>query len=287
MNKNPKKSLEQILRQAAREFREAGGPTPRLDAELLLCHILNLKRTDLIIRSNEPMDINVERHFKSLCERRLAGEPLAYIRGSQEFYGRTFLVNSDTLIPRPDTELLVEIAKGLGPFDRPATIIDIGSGSGNLAITLDLEIANSIVAGWDISEGAIAMAERNAKQLNSTARFFKKDALNSSSWENGDMVDIIVSNPPYIDSKDPLIQASVRDYEPATALFAGEQGLVFYKTISKFCRKKLKVGGKLIFEIGFRQGDAVTQILRNQGLAAIEVKKDLSGHDRVVIAELI
>ncbi|MEK6782949.1 MAG: peptide chain release factor N(5)-glutamine methyltransferase [Bacteroidota bacterium] len=223
--------------------------------------------------------------FTEIIKRINQQEPIQYILGKASFYGRQFFVNPSVLIPRPETELLVEsvIKENVS---SPA-ILDIGTGSGCIAISLAIELPLSKVCGIDISEDALSIAHRNAKNLNANINFFKVDIL--SDVEIDQRFDIIVSNPPYVLlSEKNEIKSNVVDFEPHIALFVEEADpLIFYKAIAKKGKSWLKSHGIIFVEINERYGQAVVDVFKNEGYDHLAVQKDLDGKDRVVMAQLI
>lgn len=259
---------------------------PRNEARMLLQHISGYTAAQLITRDNDVLTATQLNALNALASRRQTGEPMAYILGNREFYGRRFTVSPDTLIPRPETEHLLEAA--LFRLPENGTLLDLGTGSGIIAITAKLERPDARVFAADISSGALAIARRNATLLGADISFAQ------GSWfealpvfrlpENGlNGFDIIVSNPPYIEENDPhLIQGDLR-FEPQTALTDFADGLSHIRTIAAQAPQRLKHGGFLLFEHGFDQGTAVRQILRQNGFDAIETQQDLAGLDRITL----
>lgn len=244
------------------------------EARLLLAEAMNISSSELILKT----DCTDEEYKKILkfLEERIAGKPYAYIVGHKEFMKLNFKVNESVLIPREDTEILVENAINSGKLK----ILDMCTGSGCIAISLAKYIKNSSVSAVDISKEALQVAKENAKINEVNVNF-----INSNLFENvTEMYDLIVSNPPYIPTKDiSSLQIEVKN-EPIIALDGGDDGLNFYKIISKEARKHLTPTGILMFEIGFDEAESVSNILKNDGYKNIEIIKDLSGNDRVVKA---
>ncbi|MBL7994086.1 peptide chain release factor N(5)-glutamine methyltransferase [bacterium] len=271
---------------------------PRLNAEWLLCHTLKCKRIDLYAHYDRPMVKKELEAFKALLLRRINHEPLQYIIGTTEFMGLTFEVNPDVLIPRPDTELLVEKTLDLCKhnYDEKVYILDIGTGSGALCVSLAFflekyNIPFSITA-LDISEKALALAKHNADRIvgEGKIKFFLGNILDEDSHSDlFQSFDIIVSNPPYIsDHEFALLPKEVKDYEPEIALKADAAGLVFYKHVARaaklFFRSNL-TKKHVIFEVGYNQSEQVKKILAGSGFE-IEVYKDYHQIDRVVCGSL-
>jgi release factor glutamine methyltransferase len=234
----------------------------RRDAELLLLHHLGITRAQLLADPTRELTPTQLAAFEAAITRRLANEPIQYITGTQEFYGLTFQVTPAVLIPRPETELLVEAVLKHLPPNRPVRIADIGTGSGILAITLAVHLPQAEITAIDISPEAIAVARRNAETHRVAHRihFLESDLLTAIPNQQ---FDVIVSNPPYVPTTDrETLHPQVRDHEPATALFAGKTGLDVYRRLIPQAYSALKPTGLLALEIGHDQQDAVTALLR-------------------------
>ncbi len=267
-------TIAEILKQA--ELPESD--TAALDAEVLLCHVLGKERVYLYTWPERELDSEQLSAFNQLLARRRQGEPVAYITGVREFWSLPLKVNPSTLIPRPDTERLVEVAlEALS--DGPFNVVDLGTGTGAIALALASERLNWQVTGVDQSADAVRLAQQNA-QLNQLQRVqFREGSwcedLPSASF------DLIVSNPPYIADSDPhLSQGDVR-FEPASALVSPEQGLQDIVQIAKQSTRCLKTGGWLMVEHGFQQACAVRKIFEMEGYCSVSSFQDLSGNDRV------
>lgn len=245
------------------------------EARLLLAVVMNINIGELL--SKETCTDEEYKKFMLYIEKRISGEPYAYIVGYKEFMKLNFKVNEHVLIPREDTEILVENAINSGKLK----ILDICTGSGCIAISLAKYIKNSIVDAVDISSEALKVAKENASLNNVNVNF-----INSNLFENvKEKYDLIVSNPPYIPSDDILfLQKEVKN-EPLIALDGGKDGLTFYKLIAQNARNHLNDGGILMFEIGFDEAESVSNILQTNGYKNITVIKDFSGNDRVVKAD--
>jgi release factor glutamine methyltransferase len=270
----------------------AEGPHPeraRRDTETLLLHVLKMNAPDtnlawLIAHDGEPLASDAAATFCDLIERRLAGEPIQYITGEAEFYGLPFHVNRDVLIPRPETELLVEKTVQLAPLVRRPRILDVGAGSGAIAIALAHEWPDAMVTATDLSTAALDVARRNAERLGFArrVRFLQGDLLEPAASQH---FDIVVSNPPYVpDSDRETLEVEVRDYEPAQALFAGEDGLEIYRRLIPAAFGVLVPGGFLALEIGYGQQEAIRTLLASAGFSGIEFTEDLQKIPRVVLA---
>lgn len=273
--------ISDILKNTADKFKKAGIDTASLDAGLLLCKYLQVDKVYLIVNSDK--DIEITDEFENLVKRRENHEPMHYILGSAEFYGLDFKVNKNVLIPRPDTEVLVEkIIEYIG--DNSYTLLDIGTGSGCIPIAIGVNCKNVMAYAVDISKEAIKVSKENA-ELNRVAD--RVDFLNMDILKDFPVleVDCIASNPPYIeDDVIPTLMSDVKDYEPVIALKGGKDGLMFYRRISSEGYKILKKGGLIAFEVGHNQGDEVSKILENDGYINIEITNDLAGIGRVVTA---
>ncbi len=265
---------------------------PRLNAELLLAHSLSLSREGLYVRLHSQIR-KEEEAFEKLIKRRISGEPLQYILGHQEFWSIDFKVDSRVLIPRPDTELLVEqalliLAETL--FKSPPFVLEIGTGSGAVAISLAKEAGDIFVVATDISGDALMLAKENAESLG---------LLHQIKFVNGNLFDpfrllrerepfeLILSNPPYITcSEIEGLAREVRDYEPFIALNGGEDGLTFYRNIISQAPFYLKKGGWLLLEVGQAQGEKVSELIKKRGdFLAPQRLQDLSGIERLVKAQ--
>jgi release factor glutamine methyltransferase len=256
------------------------GATARRDAELLLLHIARLTKADLLTHPSRELSESQMSAYRAAIARRARNEPVQYITGTQEFYGRSFTVTPAVLIPRPETEHLVESALALDP--APTRILDIGTGSGILAITLALELRNATVTATDISAEALALARQNARSLRAEGRmrFVASDLFAALANER---FDCIVANPPYV-ATDEVLEPQVRDYEPASALYAGEDGLALYRRLIPGAAAHLEPGGHLLLEIGHGQRDAVGGLLRAARFEGIRFIDDLQGIPRVASA---
>lgn len=273
--------LAEALRQLSEIFKNNNIPQASREAELLLREILKISLTDLVLRGEQMIDPPAWSKLLDAAERRLGGEPLAYIAGTQSFYKYSFFVNHDVLIPRPETELIVEQALKI-PEVR--TIVDLGCGSGCIGLSLLCEWPSSQLIAMDVSAGAIAVAQKNAQNLSVDNRVtFVLGNVEKQSVENP--VDLVVSNPPYIDPHDERLEAHVKNFEPHQALFAPDNGLYFYQRWTTWAFKNLKHGGTLIYEVGDGQAAEVQSICLQNGFKNIKIIKDLSNKERVVEAQ--
>lgn len=257
----------------------------KLEAWILFSEVFQLDRGGYFLRMQEEADEYRCAYYFEMIQRRQEGEPVAYIIGNWEFMGLPFRVSPAVLIPRPDTETLVEAVmewvhvKKLSP-----DVLDLCTGSGCIAISLARYLKGSHVEAVDISSEALAVAEDNAKLNSVSVRYWQGDL-----WEAlpaGRQYDVITSNPPYIDWRQlEELDSDVIDHEPRLALDGGEDGLVFYRRLAERTCEFLRDGGRAFWEIGYDQGETAAEIARKSGLRIIEVRKDLAGHDRVVIVE--
>lgn len=261
------------------------GPTNfRLDAELLLAEVLGCDRMRLYLQLDKPLSREERDSFKTLLRQRAEGAPIAYLLGYRDFYRHRFKVNASVLIPRPDTEILVEQSLQLIAAMTEPKILDVGTGSGCIAISLGLERPDAVVLGWDISEEALTVARENAATLATTnVTFLQQDVFHARPEA---VFDLLVSNPPYIArTEESHLSATVREHEPHTALFdTALDGLSFYRLLAERSLTWLKSGGVIAVECGHMQAEDVAAIFQNAGLQELTITKDLAGHPRVVAA---
>jgi release factor glutamine methyltransferase len=256
---------------------------PRRDAELLLMRCLARDRAWLLTHSDELLTPAQATQYEQWLSRRARHEPIQYITGEQEFYGLTFHVTPAVLIPRPETEHLVEAALARIPHDTPSRIADIGTGSGAIAIALANTLPQANVIALDLSPAALSIAQENAVKLDVADRigFLVSDLLQAVSEEH---FDIIVSNPPYVPESE-MLEPQVRDYEPATALYAGANGLDVYERLIPQAHAVLKPRGWLLMEIGHGQREALAALLKDWN--EVSFIDDLQGIPRVACARLL
>lgn len=268
-----------LLNRAAGDL-ERISDSPRLDAEVLLAHVTGKNRAHFRAWPEKELDEETESRFRGLLERRLAGQPVAYLVGEREFWSLTFALAPEALIPRPETELLVELALERVARDRPVRIADLGTGSGAVAVALALELPRATVFAADISPAALALAQNNAIRLGAgNVRCLLGDWF--SAFPDGESFDMIVSNPPYIAEGDPhLAQGDVR-FEPSLALVSGPDGLDAIRRIVGAAPARLRPGGWLLFEHGYDQAERARDLLRAAGFGQVESFADLQGIERV------
>jgi release factor glutamine methyltransferase len=276
------RTIGQFIQQAAARLAPVS-PTPRLDAEVLAMRVCGLNRTALVARGDTPLGAEQQRALDAALARRAAGEPVAYITGEREFWSMTLRVTPDTLIPRPETELLVEQALARLPGNARATIADLGTGSGAIALAIARERPACRVIATDRSAAALAVARANAARLRIDNVEFRE-----GKWLAplaGLRLDMIVSNPPYVRDDDPhLAEGDVR-FEPAAALAGGAAGLDAIREITAAARDRLADGGRLLLEHGPDQGPALRALLAAFGYREITSVRDLAGHERVTLAQ--
>ena len=262
---------------------ESTSDSAKLDVEILLCFVLDKARSYLLTWPEKKLSDEQLLEFTLLLSRRVQGEPIAYITGIKEFWSLPFTVSEATLIPRPDTETLVELVLDLYRNDKCMTCLDLGTGTGAIALALASEKSAWKIDAADFSIEAVNLAKLNADNLNLTqVNVYQSDWFERISKTL--KFDIIVSNPPYVDIDDiNLEQGDVR-FEPKSALVAKEQGLADIKHIADEARYYLNSEGKLFFEHGFEQGRAVREILTDLGYKNAQTKQDLNGHDRITWA---
>jgi release factor glutamine methyltransferase len=254
----------------------------RRDAEMLLLHLTGKTRAWMLAHGDEEFGGCTGVRYAGLVERRLAGEPIQHITGEVEFYGLPLRVTRDVLIPRPETEHLVETAIQIVQGSEAARIVDVGTGSGAIAIALAKALPSAQVTAIDLSEAALAIARENAERNGVKVRFLQGDLLEPVAHE---AFSLIVSNPPYVpESERPTLSVEVRDYEPAMALFAGPDGLDIYRRFISQAFSSLYAYGHILIEIGYGQAEAVRALLEESGFFNVRFVPDLQGIPRVVDA---
>lgn len=276
-------TITEALAAAQARLTLAANTEAKLEAQLLLQHVLQVNRAWLIAHENDTLSPDTQAKFEALLIRRLQGEPMAYILGEREFYGLVLQVTPATLIPRPDTETLVEAALDKIPQNMDVHVLDLGTGSGAIALAIAKHRSQANVVAVDASPAALEVAKHNADRLNiSNVQFVLSDwfsALEDQRFE------IIVSNPPYIEADDPhLAQGDLR-FEPPDALASGKDGLSDIRIIINQCLTHLKPQGWLMLEHGYNQGTAAADLMSAAGLVDVATIKDLGGNDRVTIGK--
>jgi len=268
--------IDAALRQARERL--ASSPSPDLDAQVLLCHVLARPRSYLFTWPERELEAHQQQSFLALLARRERGEPVAHLTGEREFFGRNFSVTPDTLIPRPDTETLVELALKLGPAG-PARVADLGTGTGAIGVTLALERPQWQVTLTDLSAAALSVAGGNARQLGAQV------TLQQGSWleDCRGPFDVIVSNPPYIDPADHHLDEGDVRFEPRSALVADQRGLADLATIITQSAARLVAGGWLLLEHGYQQGAQVRALMEAGRFDGVRTERDLGGNERVTV----
>ena len=273
-------TIQSALLKGAEILGKAEIGAPRLTAEILLCHALHQDRAYLYAHASEELSEHAWANYDRYLNERLQGKPVQYITHRQEFYGREFYVDESVLIPRPETEHLVEAAiADLRAHPQPRAL-DVGTGSGAIAITLALETGAPVLAS-DISLPALAIAEQNRRRYAAAVSFFAADLVEAIRPGS---LDLLISNPPYVPGSDAAnMQREVRDWEPHVALFAGESGLEIYERLIAGAEQALKPGGRLLMELGYQSLAGVREMLASQW-TDIRVLEDLAGWPRVICA---
>jgi release factor glutamine methyltransferase len=275
-------TVEALLRWATDDFRSRGIENPRLDAEVLLGHALGTTRIQLLIDAKRPMEAEELGRFRELVKRRRAKEPVAYLRGQREFFGRVFRVDRRVLVPRPDTETLVTVAlERTRASSMSMRALDLCTGSGCVAISLARERPTSSVLGTDLSADALAVARENALRLGAYNISFVAGDLFAPV--TGRRFDVITANPPYIATGEiEGLQPDIKSFEPRLALDGGADGLALLRRIALEASSYLGEGGVLAVEIGSDQGAAVRALFEEAGFTAVEIGRDYGRLERVV-----
>ncbi len=258
--------------------------SPRLNAELILSSVLELKRLDLYLQFERPLNQIEKTKYRDLLKRRSEGEPIQYLLGFTEFYGEKFLVNRNVLIPRPETELLVEKIISENFTLEEIRILDIGTGSGNIPIIIKKNIPNAEITSIDISENAIEIARKNEEIILKTNKinFLNLDIFDEEKLKSLGKYDIIVSNPPYVSEDEyPNLQIEIVNYEPKNAITDGKDGIEFYRQIEKRCMNLLNGNGKIYLEIGKDQENSILNLFDDEYFDKEKVK-DYSGIYRIL-----
>ncbi len=279
------KSIAEAILEGANQLRKAGVPDARREAGSLAAFALGRNRTFILSHADEPVDEPSLKLLRGYFDERSAGKPLQYITGVQEFFGLEFEVTSDVLIPRPETELLIETAMRLDPNAR--MICDVGTGSGCIAVTLAHQLPEARVTAVDVSPSALEVAKRNAARhsVGDRITFVVSDCFAELDSQQT-VFDMIVSNPPYVADDDLSgLQREVRDFEPRPALQGGPDGLDVIRRLLDESANFLRTGGHLIFEIGFNQHSAVDELIDRRRWKLLDIHSDLQGIPRTVALE--
>jgi release factor glutamine methyltransferase len=277
-----------LLKSTEKQLREAGLESPKSEAEWLLAAVLNVDRTNLYLIRDRQLQADERARFDAFLSRRLKREPLQYILGVCEFYGFEFVVSPAVLIPRPETELLVEKVVELAAKISSPRIIDLGTGSGCIAVSLAKLITNARLFAIDISPAALEIAQSNAQRLGVAERidFRLADMVQSEMFSANESFDIVVSNPPYVlETERPSLQPEIRDWEPVAALYVGDDGLKFYRCIIDYSHRHLRDGGWVACEMASQCSSAIAGLFREAGFHQVQITKDLAGLDRHLIGQ--
>jgi len=281
-------TVRELMKSAIEHLQRKGFEDARLNVELLLAHALNLNRIQLYLQFDKPLTSEELKQFRTLYERRLKREPVQYIIGSTSFMGLHFTVDSRVLIPRPETETLIEqvmLSCHRYPSDVSIHVLDVGTGSGNIAVSIAKYIKHAHVTAIDISKEALIVAEENARMhaVDSQIQFSLIDVFDQTEELFRTRYDILVSNPPYVPKDEwEQLQSEVRDFEPSLAVTDGKDGFKFYRRLIGIIPDLLKPGGGIILEVGFNQAEKVARELRNTGIDQLQITNDLQGIPRVV-----
>ncbi|RKG95579.1 peptide chain release factor N(5)-glutamine methyltransferase [Corallococcus carmarthensis] len=274
-------TIRRLLTWTTQHFEKRQVDAPRLTTEILLAHVLKTGRVRLYVDLDRPLSKDELAAFKALIERRMAGEPTNYLTGTKEFYNRPFKVDARVLIPRPETELLVEAVLHAVPKDAPSRVLDVCTGSGCIAISVAAERPQATVMATDLSKDACALARENAQALGVAERVSVLEGDLFSPLPPDATFRVVVSNPPYIDSGDIAGLSPEVRREPRLALDGGPDGLVALRRVIQGARRVLEPGGLLALEMGETQGSAVLELLRAAGYADARVEKDLERRERM------
>ena len=274
--------LRELYLKGRKSFEQNGFECPGVETRAILAGSLGTEPLELYARPERRVGPGGAEAFGKLLRRRLAGEPLAYVLGKREFCSRTFAVTPDILIPRPETETLAELAVETAGRMKNPRVLDLGTGSGCLAVTLSLEARGCEVAASDISQAALRVAKRNALAHGARVRFVRSNLLGCFAESS---LDMIVSNPPYVSEAEYAeLSPQVRNYEPPAALLGGEDGLAYVRKIAASAGRALREGGFLLLEIGAGQAESAGKIVSENGFRDIGFRTDMGGVKRVVKA---
>lgn len=279
-------TIKSIIEKGSEILKSEDIESHRIDSRILLGKVLNISLEQIILKYDHNIDSKLTNEFMRLIARRAKREPIAYIIGKKEFYGMEFIVNKNVLIPRPDSEILVDTVLKIFDKNSEIKILEFGVGSGCLLITILKHMKNSSGVAVDIQEGAIEVATKNHKSLGieNDIDFVLKDW---NEFESDEKFDLIISNPPYITTQEMLeLQDDVKKYEPKVALEAGKDGLDAYRSLAPVIRKFLKQNGIVALEFGESQSEGVQKIMLESGFVVISISKDLSARFRVGVFSL-
>lgn len=278
------RSRVEILDGAIRHLRAANRSSPRRTAEWLLTELLECDRADLYAEPERSVSPEVETQFEEMVDRRVDGEPIQHILGYASFYGLKFEVSPDVMVPRPETELVVERALSCLEGVEEPRVFDVGTGSGCIALTIKHERPDALVYGCDVSRNALAVARRNAGRLSLDVEFFMSDVSGNTRPEVGSRgLDLIVSNPPYI----PRAEATslpdvVRNYDPEVALFANDDPLSVYRDLTSWVHRLCRPEGAFVFEVHADYGEKVKSVLVQNGIRDVHLQRDLNNRPRII-----
>lgn len=279
-------SRHTLLERAHRRLDEADRDAPRRMAEWLLLEVLDCDRGQLYARADQAVGAADAQQFEAMVDRCVAGEPMQHVLGYASFRGLRIEVSSDVMVPRPETEEVTEATlAAVSDMDAPR-ILDIGTGSGCIALACTYERPDAVVEAWDISPGALAVARDNAQRLGLDVHFKQLDLFSDAVRDEPvEHADVLVSNPPYIPTAEAdTLPAVVRDYDPPTALFAGEDPLRFYRALAEQAPTLCVPDGAVVFELHAEYADETAQVARQAGLRNVRVQDDLSGRPRILTA---
>lgn len=274
-----------LVRRGHRELRTADREAPRRSAEWLLGEVLGCGRAELYAQSDRPVSTEAARRYWAMVERCATGEPLQHVLGYTSFRGLRIEVSPEVMIPRPETEELVEVAlHSVSSVDAPR-VLDVGTGSGCIALAIKGERSDAEVWGWDVSADALRVARSNRNKLELEVSFSEVDILAKQIEAQGPPVDLLVSNPPYIPNREAdALPPEVRDYDPDVALFAGDDPLQFYRVLARRADELCAAGAAVVLETHTDYADAAARVLREAGLADVSITDDLNGHPRILTA---
>jgi len=277
-------TIQNALQEAQQQLTVLPETRPRLEAEILLGFALGRPRSHLYAWPERPLEADRWAHFSTLVARRIQGEPIAYITGQREFWSLDLQVTPETLIPRPETELLAELALELIPPGRPFNIADLGTGSGAIAAAIASERPDCTLFATDLSEAALQVARGNFKHLD-----LANIQTRSGSWYDAlprnQPFDLIISNPPYIPDGDPHLAQGDLPWEPRAALASGRDGLDDIRCIIRQAPNHLSAGGWLLLEHGYNQGSKVHALFKTHGFKQVSTQQDLTGQDRITMGQ--